>query len=205
MRARVAYIHSFGTTTILVAAALLLLAVGGAIVAFNGWPGSASDAEVDSVRVAPAAPARAATPASARPAAARPAARPAPSDTARRPAPRRASTAGLVKTAPATVPGTVVPGLVMIQAQPITPVPRAQPVAQPSTDGGDGIPGGNGGIQDPVGSLPDAGGLLQPIAALPQPPVAAPGPDVAGPGTTVDAVTMVDGVLGTLPAVPGLP
>src|SRR5690349_1222888 len=59
MRARVAYISSLGTTAILVAAALMLLAVVSAIVAFRGWPGSATgSAGVQSVPLAPNGAAR---------------------------------------------------------------------------------------------------------------------------------------------------
>jgi hypothetical protein len=93
MRVRLAYISSFGTTAILVVGALTLLAVGGAIFAFNGWPASAGNAGVQSVPIVPgAAPARTALVRRA-PAAHR-VVRKAPAH-----ATRRASTAGLVKTA----------------------------------------------------------------------------------------------------------
>src|SRR5919107_1009188 len=136
MRARVAYIHSFGTTTILVAAALLMLAVGGAIVAFNGWPGGANDAQVRSVPLQPAAPATKAKPVASRPAARTPAPARAPRATAR-PARRPASTAGLVKSTPAAGPGKVVPGIVMVQDDPVVAAPGFQPPATQESGGGE--------------------------------------------------------------------
>jgi hypothetical protein len=51
MQARAAYIRSIGTTGILVAAALLLLATVSALVAYEGWPGSAGGDSVTSVPV----------------------------------------------------------------------------------------------------------------------------------------------------------
>jgi pyruvate/2-oxoglutarate dehydrogenase complex dihydrolipoamide acyltransferase (E2) component len=205
MRARVAYISSFGTTTILVAAALLILAVGGALVAFNGWPGAASNAKVDSVSLDPAAPARAATPARARPAAARPAARPA--ATPARPASRRAtSTAGLVKRTPVAGPGSVVPGIVMIQDDRVVVAPDPAPPAAQESGGPDNAvpaqPGEAPRIVDP-NELPDAGGLL-PVGGIPLPP---PPPvvdlgGVAGPGGVIDPVTMVGDIIAQVPLPP---
>jgi hypothetical protein len=55
MRARAAYISSFGTTGILVSSALLMLAMVSALVAFHGWPGSTADHGVASVPLAPPA------------------------------------------------------------------------------------------------------------------------------------------------------
>ena len=108
-----------------------------------------------------------------------------------------------MKSAPPTAPGTVVPGLVMIQATPIAPLrPQTQPAAAPSGDGG-GVPGGDDGLPDPVDALPDAGSLLPPLA-LPS-PVTPPGIDVAGPGAAAEPVAMVGGVLDGLPPLPGLP
>jgi hypothetical protein len=52
MRARSAYIRSFGVTGILVAAALLMLAIVSAIVAFDRWPDSAVSSRVESVALA---------------------------------------------------------------------------------------------------------------------------------------------------------
>jgi hypothetical protein len=51
MRARSAYIRSFGVTGILVSASVIMLAIVSAIVAFDGWPSSASAARVESVAV----------------------------------------------------------------------------------------------------------------------------------------------------------
>ena len=51
MHARAAYIRSIGTTGILVAAALLMLATVSALVAYEGWPGSAGSDSVTSVPV----------------------------------------------------------------------------------------------------------------------------------------------------------
>jgi hypothetical protein len=49
MRARGAYIRSFGVTGLLVTAAFIMLAIVSAIVAFNGWPSDAAASRVDSV------------------------------------------------------------------------------------------------------------------------------------------------------------
>jgi hypothetical protein len=51
MRATRAYIASLGTTSLLVASSFLLLAVGSAIVAFNGWPGAGVADDIESVIV----------------------------------------------------------------------------------------------------------------------------------------------------------
>ena len=53
MRARAAYISSFGTTGILIAAALLMLAMVSALVAFRAWPGGVTGESVTSVPLAP--------------------------------------------------------------------------------------------------------------------------------------------------------
>jgi hypothetical protein len=53
MRARAAYISSFGTTSILLAGTLLMLALVSALVAFRGWPESASGLNVPSVPLEP--------------------------------------------------------------------------------------------------------------------------------------------------------
>ena len=53
MRARTAYISSFGTTSILVAASLLMLGLVSAIVGFHGFPGSSRGEGVTSVPLAP--------------------------------------------------------------------------------------------------------------------------------------------------------
>jgi hypothetical protein len=52
MRARAAFIHSLGTTGILVAAALLMLAIVSALVAFRAWPGGTGES-VAAVPVTP--------------------------------------------------------------------------------------------------------------------------------------------------------
>jgi hypothetical protein len=61
MKATKAYIAGLGTTAVLIGSFLLLLAVGSALVAFDGWPGAAADdgldrvvVERDSTRTAPA-------------------------------------------------------------------------------------------------------------------------------------------------------
>jgi hypothetical protein len=166
MRARAAYISSFGTTTILVGAALLMLAVGSAIVAYKGWPGSVSGSSVESVSLAPpahpaaallrAAPAGRLTRAKA-PGAAR----------ARRPV----SAAGLVKL-PRAARGSVVPGLVMVPAggtmglvSPIGatyPGPSRPPV-KPLPPQRPDSPGPPGPATVPV-SVPDPGGPPLPTA-----------------------------------------
>lgn len=129
MRARSAYISSFGTTTILVAGALLMLALVSALVAFKGFPGQSSGSGVQSVPLAPpsstvrTAAATRTVPATTI-ARARRAARPA--------APARVSAAGLVKTAPSgSGTARVVPGLVMVPVSTVTMV-APQPV-QPAT------------------------------------------------------------------------
>src|SRR5690349_19108998 len=108
MRARVAYISSFGTTAILVAAALLMLAVVSAIVAFRGWPGAANADGGQSVPLTPgftkASASLVVTHVHRASAVVRSGARPV---AARGPA-RRLSTAGLVKVVgPRTLPGVV--------------------------------------------------------------------------------------------------
>jgi hypothetical protein len=187
MRARAAYISSFGTTTILVGGALLMLAVGSAIVAYKGWPGSVSGSSVETVPLAPhaqraasvirTAPAGRLTRAKA-PAAAR--------------AARRVGTAGLVKL-PRTVRGPLVPGLVMVPA------------------------GGTPGLVSPmVGSYPamsrppiqtsppqrrDNSGSDGPTAT---PPVPDPGGASLPAGQDQIAV-IVSQALASAPPVPGLP
>src|SRR5881397_502999 len=107
MRARVAYISSFGTTAILVAAALLMLAVVGAIVAFRGWPGAANADGVQSVPLTPSFTRARATLVAARVHHARTLVRGAarPGSSARA---GRLSTRGLVKVVgPGTAPGVV--------------------------------------------------------------------------------------------------
>jgi hypothetical protein len=198
MRARPAYISSLGTTAILVAAALLMLGVVGAIVAFRGWPGSATgSAGVQSVPLAPSG--RAAQAALVRRVATAHGVERSKARAARRPAAaaKRAnlSTAGLVK-GEASGP-RVVPGIVMeptasspMQAQPSSPgrtpaVPQASPTPStaperplpPPSDGP--LAGSGGGITIPLpipvppapaGPLPDpTGSLSDPAGPLPSP------------------------------------
>jgi hypothetical protein len=207
MRARLAYISSLGTTTILVAAAVLLLGVVGAIVAFDGWPGGETGATVQTVPLA-------------RPAAVTAARRVVRAGTARRPVRakpaasatrRRASTAGLVKQVE-TDP-RVVPGLVMVPA-PVGPIaspppvhppavgtdqvgphsPAAQDIAPPN--GGPAIP------SDPIGTLPVA-------VPVPLPdPTQTPLPGGTQPPAPEQIAAMVGELLGGVPpppVVPGVP
>src|SRR4051812_13464701 len=51
MRTRSAYIRSFGVTGILVSASVMMLAIVSAIVAFDGWPTSASARGVETVAI----------------------------------------------------------------------------------------------------------------------------------------------------------
>jgi hypothetical protein len=53
MKATKAYIAGLGTTGVLIAGFFVLLAVGSALVAFNGWPGAAAGDELDRVVVEP--------------------------------------------------------------------------------------------------------------------------------------------------------
>lgn len=186
MRARFAYISSLGTTAILVAAALLMLAVVGAIVAFHGWPGTADGQTVDSVPLAPLSAGAAAlktTPPIRRVVRSQPARAPRPA--AR---PRRArSTAGLVKDASGSGPD-VVPGLVMVPAEPIATTPPPVVPQQPTIQAL-GSPGPVNGPLDPAprdpGSPPlDPTGLLPvplPDPGLPQPTSLGEAVPVPGP------------------------
>jgi hypothetical protein len=206
MRARLAYISSLGTTTILVASAIFVLGVVGTIVAFRGWPGGGSNADVQSVPLA--------TPAAANPVRrvvragrARPPVR------AKRPAAaaRRTSTAGLVKQPDAG--SGVVPGLVMVPVHPV-PVTTPTTVPAPPAPGSSHLPNGSAPAgspevpavpADPVAQLPPIL-VPEPVTDLapvpPAPPVPAPG--VPLPGPQVDVV--VTDVLGTLPPPPaGIP
>ena len=184
MRARVAYISSFGTTAILVAAALFILAVVGTIVAFRGWPGGSGGAQVQSVPLAPPAQGRL-TASVRRPA---PVHRRAVSVAASRRAVPRVSTAGLVKAAPPTGARVhVVPGVVMVPVSTVTmqaPPQRAPQTAQQA-----------GPDNRPV-TAPDDGPVastLELISGLPLPPPPAQ-QDPAGqdvPGMADDALAPV--------------
>jgi hypothetical protein len=166
MRARVAYISSFGTTAILVAAALLMLAVVGAIVTFRGWPGAANADGVQSVPLTPSftrADARLVVTRVHRASAlVRGATRP----VAARSRAGRLSTAGLVKVVgPSTLPGVVKvtggpgPGMHPVfpapqQAGPLSSFPPPSgrnPVTVPVPTASSG--GGSGGSLP----LPDSG------------------------------------------------
>lgn len=199
MRARPAYISSLGTTAILVAAALLMLAVVSAIVAFRGWPGTATGSGgVHSVPLAPGT--GAARAALVRRVATAPGVERAKRSANRRPAAAvksaKLSTAGLVKGGPSEP--RVVPGIVMepapgapMQAEPLGPG-RVQPVVPASptpatvpdrrvpqqSDGP--LPGGGGGITIPLptplpvpvpvtAAPPGAGSLPEAVGALPSP------------------------------------
>jgi hypothetical protein len=189
MRARVAYISSFGTTTILVGSALLMLAVGSAIVAFRGWPAVSDHSGVASVPLAPAggarhvatltrlAPGHAALTRAARGGHAHAAA-------------RRAGTAGLVKAAPAGA----VPGLVMVPAHTTIslasppgarfPAPTRPPVETPGPRG-----------HQNVG--PDGGPAL--------PPVPVSGPSPAPPADPGQITTVAGSLVGAAPPPPSAP
>jgi hypothetical protein len=176
MRARAAYIHSLGTTSILVASALLMLAVVSAIVAFRGWPQPTASSDVPSVplqpppaRVAKVVPLQAA--ASARLAAAGSSVA-----TLTRTLVARSSTSGLVKQVSGDGPSTPhmapAPALPTSAASPPAPArshgsppppgdPNTAPVEPvagtvqsllpqlPTVPGGSG-PGGDGSIALPV-------------------------------------------------------
>jgi hypothetical protein len=188
MRARAAYISSFGTTTILVGAALLMLAVGSAIVGFRGWPGSVSDSSVESVPLAPqahrasslvrAAPAGRLTRAKTLEAAGR-------SRTA-------VSTAGLVKV-PHAARGAVVPGLVMVPAAGtlglVSPIGASYPAPSRSP------------IKTPPPQRPDNPGPGGPPAPLPVPDPG--GPPL--PGGPDQIAVLVGDTLASAPPVPGAP
>lgn len=175
MRARVAYISSLGTTAILVAAALLLLAVVSAIVAFRGWPGSATGgAGVQSVTLAPHAPVRSATLVrhTTKVRAVKRAAAPA----ARSARARRVSTSGLVKqkgSGPRVVPGVV---MVPVTSSPMQP--GDSPRTSQPTEHAVSTP-----APVPQRTLPDqpngpvGGGLTIPVPV----PVPVPAPQVPPP------------------------
>jgi hypothetical protein len=181
MRARAAYISSFGTGGIIVASALLMLATVSALVAFHGWPGGATgDGQIASVPLAPsqaAAPARhvrrasAPTPASAKTTAA-----------AHRSAESRhaASTAGLVKAAGRGVSTATVD---LIKVASPTAGPATPPVQWPPPSTGPQRPSPT--VQPPSGHQPPQG---QPRPRLPVPPIPG-GPASGGVQQTVDGVT----------------
>jgi hypothetical protein len=190
MRARVAYISSFGTTTILVGSALLMLAVGSAIVAFRGWPAISSQAGVESVPLAPTGRAQRVAPLA--PLAPRAPARAGLTRAPHARAARRISTAGLVKRAPARA--AVVPGLVMVPATTTLslasppgarfPAPTRPPVQTPAP-------------RRPPSVGPDGGPVL---------PVSVPGPGPPSPPGDAGQITAVAGSLvGAAPPPPASP
>jgi hypothetical protein len=175
MRARVAYISSFGTTAILVAAALLMLAVVGAIVAFRGWPGSASAAGVQSVPLGPSLRPVRATPVVTRVNRAVVRTRPAAAVT------RRLSTVGLVK----QVAPRVVPGLVMV---PTGRGPSVHPASPQPGRPGPTFPAPSG--RDPaIGSLPAAPSRSAPVDPAQLVPIQLPSSGGPPPPPSADEVS----------------
>jgi hypothetical protein len=186
MRARAAYISSFGTTGVLVAAALLVLATVSALVAFHAWPGSAP---IDSV--APMAVGAPHPPAALRSSRA-------PATAARRaprPARTRVSTAGLVKVAPPAAStrrpaaGGGQPSVVTItHAAPLTApsAPTARGAATVRPRGGPPPP------QPPVGQVQHAVSQLLPLPPLPG--------DGAADGATAPAPLPSLGAIGAVTA-----
>jgi hypothetical protein len=185
MRARAAYIHSLGTTGILIAASMLMLALTSAIVTFRGWPGNDSSTGVQSLPLQPALPTLAAvkTHQAAHP---------------------------LVRVHSASAPHGVVHGLVKVSRaqRPVAvgKVPQAVPGrpatqfgAQPQATGPRGhapasAPGGGGGPADPItGGTPLGGvqgelqGMLPPAGGLPGGLQTSPGPNVV-PGVSLPSV-----------------
>jgi hypothetical protein len=179
MRARAAYISSFGTGGIIVASALLMLATVSALVAFHGWPGGATgDGQVTSVPLEPSQPAaqarrvrRASAPAPARITAA-----------AHRSVQSRraAGTAGLVKAAGRGVSRATVD---LIKVASPTAGPATPPVQWPPPSTGPQRPSPGG--QPPAGRQPPQGQPQPRIPALPLPG----GPTSGGVQQTVDEVT----------------
>jgi hypothetical protein len=190
MRARAAYISSFGTGGIIVASALLMLATVSALVAFHGWPGGhMSGGSVASVPVAPSA-----GPAPDALRQVRSASLPTASATSgppstRRVASRRAvSTEGLYK-ADATQVVATAPSLVKV---PPTSGPQAPPVQQPPPSTGPQQP--SAPAQQAPRRPPPPSEPGEELITLPSLPMAPPPPDVNDP---------TGNVVGTLPAPAG--
>jgi hypothetical protein len=188
MRARAAYISSFGTTTILVGAALLMLAVGSAIVGYRGWPGSVSGSSVESVPLArPAHDAGSLVRAAATTRLTR-----AKAPKAAAQAGRTVSTAGLVKL-PRAASGAVVPGIVMVPARGtvglVSPIGASYPA--PSRPP----------IQTPPPKRRDNPG---PPSTTPPLPVPDPG-GTPLPGSPDQVAVIVGDTLASAPPVPGAP
>src|SRR4051812_46824138 len=196
MRARPAYISSLGTTAILVAAALMMLAVVSAIVAFRGWPGSATgDGGVQSVPLAPRGGAERAALVRREAPPVRGVQRSKTQQRSARAVTKHASpsTAGLVKSdarGPRVVPGLVMEPAVAapMQAQPtrpgrgsVQPAPQPAQPAQPSPERQ--LPG------QPEGPVGDGGGLTIPV------PVPVPVPLPGDPPPSSEQVTRMVGSL----------
>src|SRR5438876_1854124 len=193
MRARVAYISSFGTTAILVAAALLMLAVVGAIVTFRGWPGSANAAGVQSVPLGPSLQRARATPVVAR---VNRAGRGVVRTRTAAAVTRRLSTAGLVK----QVGPRVVPGLVMVPVATGPPLRSAFP--QPSRPGPT-FPAPSG--RNPaIGSLPAEPSRSAPVDPAELVPIQVP--NTGAPPPSADELSAaVDQLVAQAPPPPSLP
>jgi hypothetical protein len=206
MRARAAYISSFGTGGIIVASAFLMLALVSALVAFHGWPGGdATAGPVNSVPFSPSAanPLRQVRTADAGTATVKASA----GKLSRTAATRDASSAGLVKTNTLQVGGRV-PGVVKVA--PPTSGPSVPPVQQPPPSTGP-QPTGSSGSQQTHRRQPQPRGD-DPLIEVPRlPPTPLPGDvqDTAGgvvdtlpppPDTSaapVEQVTLPGDVLGT--------
>jgi hypothetical protein len=186
MRARAAYISSFGTTTILVGAALLMLAVGSAIVAYRGWPGSASGSSVETLPLGPHAH-RAASVVRTASAGGLTRGRASLAARARRPV----STAGLLKE-PRAGRGSVVPGLVMVPAggAPVLVSPIGATYPAPS--------------RAPIKTPPKRSDNPGPGPAIGAPPLPGPG-DPPLPAGTDQIAVIVGNALASAPPVPGAP
>lgn len=188
MRARVAYISSLGTTTILVCAALLILAVGSALVAFRGWPGGTTASGVQRVTLGPDASPRLVV-ALTRAAAITRVVR------SQRPgaAAARLLTAGLVKQG-TTAPGPVVRGIVKV-----TPGSGAGSVTSPPGVGPPAPTGSPFQVPPPAGSYYNG-----PTGPPVDTGVPVPAPDLSGiPGSSAGAVTGVaGGVVSSVPPPP---
>lgn len=178
MRARAAYISSFGTTTILVAGAVLLLAVVSAIVAFHGWPSGAAAKAVPSV----------------------------PLTAAPRPVPHRVRAVRKVAPAPAArVRRVVVPGLHKLRMKPATAgLVKVVPVRAPEALALGAPPSAPAGhVAQPVPAA-----TARPDAPPPAAPAGPPGhpapvtlPNVPAAPTADELAALVDHLVAGLPPV----
>ena len=169
MRARAAYISSFGTSGILVASALLVLAMASALVAFRGWPeGLPTGERVTAVPVAPSAgsatglrePARALAPAGR-------------SDGTRAAgasstAASGGSTVGLYKDSAVEAGSGQVGGMIKVPVvtdpQPVVPLPPPSTGPQQT-----GAPAGGQPPSAPPRDAPPKGDLVPEVPAAPSP------------------------------------